>query len=131
VKHAAWAVVATRPKPFEIKARVFMFACDVIRAFPKGRVDAPSLKVWSQLVASATSSGAHLEEAAAGGSRAHFLSLTRGALREMREAYYWLRILTTTNLTGAAEATTLVEEARELVAILTTIVRRTYEHHSR
>jgi hypothetical protein len=49
----------------------------------------------------------------------------------MREAHYWLRILTTTNLIGAAEATTLVDEARELVAILTTIVRRTYEHNSK
>jgi four helix bundle protein len=118
----------TPPKPFEIKPRVFNFACDVIRGFPKKRLDPPSLKVWSQLIAAATSSGAHLEEAAAGGTRAHFLSLTRGALREMREAYYWLRIMKATALTGADRVMPLVEEAHELVAILSTVVRRTYEN---
>jgi four helix bundle protein len=117
------------PKPFEIKPRVFIFACDVIRAFPKARLDPASVKAWSQLIASATSAGAHLEEAAAGGTRAHFLSLMRGALREMREAYYWLRIMTATQLTGANQVAPLVEEAKELVAILTAIVRRTYENN--
>jgi four helix bundle protein len=121
----------TPPKPFEIKPRVFMFACDVVRAFPKHRLDPASLKVWSQLIAAATSSGAHLEEAAAGGSRAHFLSLTRGALREMREAHYWLRIMSATNITGVEKVIPMVDEARELVAILTAIVRRTYEGGSR
>ena len=74
-RYAVTGHMPLAPKPFEIKARVFMFACDVVHAFPKTRLGAPSLKVWSQLIASATSSGAHLEEAAAGGSRAHFLAL--------------------------------------------------------
>jgi four helix bundle protein len=118
----------TPPKPFEIKPRVFIFACDVVRAFPKTRLDAASVKVWSQLIASATSSGAHLEEAAAGVTRAHFLALMRGALREMRESYYWLRILSATGLAGAQGIAPLLEEAGELVAILSAIVRRTYEN---
>lgn len=108
---------------------MFIFACDVVRAFPKAHLNPSSLKVWSQLIASATSSGAHLEEAAAGGTRAHFSSLMRGALREMREAHYWLRIIATTQLTGANQVAPLVEEAKELVAILTAIVRRTYENN--
>ena len=86
------------------------------------------MKVWSQLIASATSTGAHLEEASAGGSRAQFLSLTRGALREMRESNYWLRVLIATELKGFQGAMPLVNESRELVAILSTIVRHTYEN---
>jgi four helix bundle protein len=117
------------PKPFEIKPRVFLFVCDVVRAFPKTRLDVPSLKVWSQLIAAATSAGAHLEEAAAGGTRAHFLSLMRGALREMREAYYWLRVMSATNLAGSDRVAPIMEEAGELVAILSSIVRRTYENN--
>lgn len=112
-------------RPYEIKVRAFAFACDVIRAFPQGRLDTPSVKVWSQLIAAATSTGAHLEEAAAGGSRAHFLALIRGALREVREAHYWLRIMTATQLAGYARVTSLVEESRELVAIITAIARNT------
>ena len=118
----------TPTKPFAIKARVFGFACDVVRAYPKSRLDPPSLKVWSQLIASATSTGAHVEEAAAAGTRAHFLSLMRGALREMRETHYWLRVMTVTELAGANDVGPLVEEADQLVAILSAIVRRTYEN---
>ena len=112
-------------KPYAINVRVFVFACDVIRAFPRDRLDPPSTKVWSQLVASATSTGAHLEEANAGGSRAQFLALIRGALREARESHYWLRIITATQLGGYERVAMLVEESRELVAILTTIARNT------
>jgi four helix bundle protein len=115
-------------KPYDISRRVFGFACSVIDAFPQTRLSPPAVKVWSQLIASATSIGAHLEEAAAGGSRPHFLSLTRGALREMRESNYWLRILIAIELQGFQAAMPLLDESRELVAILSTIVRHTYEN---
>jgi four helix bundle protein len=113
-------------KPYEIRERVFVFVCDVIRAYPRVHLDSASHKVWAQLIASATSSGAHLEEASAGGSRAQFLALNRGALREMRESNYWLRVLITTELHNFRQATPLQDESRELIAILSTIVRRTY-----
>ena len=112
-------------KPFDINVRVFILACDIIRAFPRDRLDTANMKVWSQLVASATSTGAHLEEANAGGSRAQFLALIRGALREARESNYWLRIITATQLASHDRVAMLVEESRELVAILTTIARNT------
>jgi four helix bundle protein len=118
-------------KPYDIRRRVFAFACSVIKAYPRVRLDTASHKVWAQLIASATSAGAHLEEAAAGGSRAHFLALNRGALREMRESDYWLRILITTELQDFRKATPLQNESRELVAILSTIVRRTYENNNK
>ena len=112
-------------KPYEIHVRAFVFSCDVIRAFPRTKLDTASMKVWSQLIASATSTGAHLEEANAGGSRAQFLALIRGALREMRESHCWLRIITATQLAGYDRVAMLVEESRELVAILTSIARNT------
>ena len=111
-------------KPYEIKERLFLFSCDVIRAFPRNsQLDAASLHTWRQLISSATSAGAHLEEAHAGGSRAHFISLTRGGLREMRESNYWLRIISVTKLKGWEGSGPLIQESNELVAILTTIVR--------
>jgi len=45
----------------------------------------------------------------------------------MRESNYWLRVMTVTQLTGFKEAAPLVAESHELVSILSTIVRRTYE----
>ena len=118
-------------KPFEIKARTFQFACAVVSAFPQSRLNPPSLRIWTQLISAATSTGAHLEEAAAAGSRAHFLSITRGGLREMRETNYWLRIIVATRLTGHESVPLLLEESSELVAILTAIVRNTVANQGR
>ena len=112
-------------RPFDIRERSFLFACEVVSAFPTERpLDPPSWRVWQQLVAAGTSVGAHLEEAEAASSRAHFVSLNRGALRELREARYWLRLIAATKLRGHEGIATLEVEARELVAILTTIVKR-------
>jgi hypothetical protein len=52
----------------------------------------------------------------------------RGALREMRESNYWLRIISATELMGHRPIGPLINESEELVAILSTIVRRTYEN---
>jgi four helix bundle protein len=112
-------------KPFDIRERTFLFACDVVSAFPARRpLDPPSWRVWSQLVAAGTSVGAHLEEADAASSRAHFISLNRGALRELREARYWLRLIAATKLSGHDRVDAMEREAGELVAIVSTIVKR-------
>lgn len=67
-----------------------------------------------------------MEEADAGASHRHFTTLNRGALREMREAKYWLRVIVAGRLEGWQTVGELPDEAR-LVAILTTIVRRASE----
>ncbi len=49
----------------------------------------------------------------------------------MREANYWLRIIQSTQLIGSENIDTLVNESRELIAILSTIVRRTHENSTK
>ncbi|MEO8679253.1 MAG: four helix bundle protein [Vicinamibacterales bacterium] len=110
-------------KPYDIKDRLFEFACDVINAYPRhARLDLASVRMWGQVLSSSTSSGAHLEEAQAGGSPAHFISLTRGGLREMRESNYWLRVMVATKLANYEVLGPLVQESHELKKILSTIV---------
>ena len=111
-------------KPFDIRERAFEYACAAVRAYPVNRTDARSQRIWLQFVSAATSVGAHLEEADAAASRAHFITLNRGALREAREARYWIRLISATKLVGWETAPALISEAVELVAILTTIVKR-------
>jgi four helix bundle protein len=112
-------------RPFDIRERAFLFACEVVLAFPDDRrLPLPTLRVWTQLISAATSGGAHLEEADAASSRAHFVTLNRGALRELREAKYWLRLIAATKLKGYESVPPLSAEAAELVAIVTTIVKR-------
>jgi four helix bundle protein len=112
-------------KPFDIRQRTFLIACEMVGAFPaRGALDPRSSRIWLQAVAAGTSVGAHLEEADAASSRAHFISLARGALREAREARYWLRIIATTRLRNHEHVPPLEAEADELVRILAAIVKR-------
>ena len=111
-------------KPYDIRERAFAFACDAINAYPQDRrIDYPSLRSWNQLTSSASSAGAYLEEAEAAASRAHFVTLSRGALREMREALYWARLIVATKRAGYLKAEPLRAESDELVSIITTIVK--------
>ena len=111
-------------KPYDIRERAFVFACDVVRAYPANRMDSRSQRIWLRFVSAATSVGAHLEEADAAASRAHFVTLNRGALREAREAKYWIRLIAATKLPGWEAAQPLITESAELVAIVSVIVKR-------
>ena len=111
-------------KPYDIRERAFLFACEAVLAFPKGRLEQPDTRIWLQMISAATSAGAHLEEAQAASSRAHFVTLNRGALRELREALFWLRLLVATKRIGHQAAARLAPEADELVSIVTAIVKR-------
>ncbi len=82
----------------------------------------------NQLLRSGTSIGANVEEAQAAQSRADFLNKLSIARKEARETHYWLRLLSTTDLVSAPRLTDLVDEADQLVAILTTITKRTRQN---
>jgi four helix bundle protein len=68
--------------------------------------------------------GANVEEAQAGQSKPDFISKISIATKEARETHYWLRLLAETEITPAAKLADLTDEANQLVAILTTIVKR-------
>ena len=114
-------------KPYDIKTRTFQFACEAVRAYPKDRMDPGTQRMWLQFLSAATSGGAHLEEAEAAASRIHFVTLARGSLRELRESNYWIRRIAATQLKGWEKSAPLITESSELIAILTTIVKRASE----
>ena len=107
----------------DIRERAFRFACDVVNACDlveqrgfSGR------RLASQLVASGTSIGANLEEADGAHSRADFVSKCTISLKEARESHYWLRLM---RATKKLDDERLLAECNEIIAILTTIVRKT------
>ncbi|HEX7808658.1 MAG TPA: four helix bundle protein, partial [Thermoanaerobaculia bacterium] len=75
-----------------------------------------------QAANAATSIGANLEEADAGQSRADFISKCSIALKEARETRYWLRVIS--RFIKADRLDELIQASTELIAILTTIVRK-------
>jgi len=69
--------------------------------------------------------GANVEEGQASQSRADFTARYYVACKEARETHYWLRLLEASELIPADNAKELIDEANQLVAILTAIVKKT------
>ncbi len=77
-----------------------------------------------QLFRAGTSIGANVEEAQGGQSRADYASKMAIACKEAREAHYWLRLLAATNPSLTQRLDDIMDEADQLVSILTVIVKK-------
>ena len=82
----------------------------------------------NQLLRSGTSIGAHVEEAHGGHSKPDFIAKMSMATKEARETHYWLRLLAAAELLPASELAAITDESSQLIAILTTIVKRSREN---
>lgn len=112
-------------RPADFQTRSFAFACEVVRFYRliSKRNEVPQA-LARQVLRSGCSIGANLEEAKSAQSRRDLLSKFSIALKEARETQYWLKLLTATQLVPAAETARLLQEAGELIAILTASVKR-------
>jgi four helix bundle protein len=88
------------------------------------RRDVAARVIVGQLVRAGTSVGANVEEAQASQSRADFANKCSIACKEARETRYWMRLLAASDIVSASSLTDLLAECDELVAILTTIVKK-------
>ena len=116
----------------EIQERAFKFACEVIKfcdtADDRRRTTEHLLL---QLFAAGTSVGANLAEASAGQTKPDFIAKTCVSLKKAREARYWLLLITATRPRLQPAAEPLVDEARQLVRILTAIVKNARSNPAR
>ena len=112
-------------KAEDIQQRSFDFACWVIRLYKYMiNQDRANEILCRQLLRSATSIGANLQEADAAQSRADFVSKCNIALKEARESNYWLRLFSSTEMVSEVKVVDLLKESHELIAILTAIVKK-------
>ena len=79
----------------------------------------------NQLLRAGTSIGANVEEAQGSQSRADSIAKSYIACKEARETHYWLRLLGATGVVTTERLSELTNEANQLVAILTSIVKNT------
>jgi four helix bundle protein len=108
----------------DLPERTMRFAVRIVKLCKTlDKQDPTSRTLARQLLRSGTSVGANVEEAVAGQSKPDFISKQNIALKEARETHYWLRLLVASELVPAVKLEDLLQEANELVAILTTIVR--------
>jgi len=79
-------------------------------------------RIGDQLLRSATSVGANYEEAQGAESKGDFVHKLQIALKELRESYYWLRLLAKAEIIPPERLTSLIEEAAQLRAMLSKAV---------
>jgi four helix bundle protein len=108
-----------------IEERTFRFALELIRVYrahpPRDDADRA---MWRQLLQSGMSIGANSAEGPGCQSRREWLTRRHIALKEAREAYFWIRLLRTSSPESFAAALAALEnESDQLVAILTAILK--------
>ncbi len=109
-----------------VKDKSYAFALATIKLY-QSLTNKKEFVLSKQLLRSATSIGANIEEATAGQSRADFLSKMSIASKEARESNYWLRLLRDSQIASAEEIQPLLIESESLIRILTAIVKSTAE----
>jgi len=81
--------------------------------------------IYNQLLKSATSIGANVEEATAAQSKRDFLSKMYIAFKEAKETHYWLRLIEETRIINEVELQILLDEANSLKNLLAAITKKT------
>jgi len=106
-----------------LAARVLDFASNVMdlcERFPRGAIPRA---MALQVSRSATSTGANLEEAFGYYSRPDFAHCANISKKEARETRFWLRLVEKRGWADAEHLKPLMDEADQLIRILTVIVR--------
>ena len=107
----------------DLPERTFEFARRVVKLCQTlDHTPGVSRTLANQLLRSASSVGANVEQASQ--NRNDFIAKYSIACKEARETLYWLRLLAAADVAPADRLSGLIEESNQLVAILTTIVKR-------
>jgi four helix bundle protein len=108
----------------DIKDRSFDFAVRIIRLCKElEQTNGVSRTLANQILRCGTSIGANIEEANGSQSKADLTSKMYISCKEARETHYWLRLFIKTEIFPSPRLEPLLDEANQLIAILTTIVK--------
>jgi four helix bundle protein len=115
----------TTEKPQDLKPRTKAFALRVIRMYSKlPRTETVAQILGKQVLRSGTSVGANYREASRGRSKAEFIAKIGDSLKEIEETEYWLELLVESGCVPENQMADLLDETRQLIAILTTISKK-------
>lgn len=108
-----------------IAIKTFDFALSIVDLFILLKKESEFI-ISKQIIRSATSIGANVEEAIAAQSRKDFIHKLSIASKEARETKYWLRLLDKSNLTSI-EMTNYLIEVEHILNIITKIIKTSSE----
>ena len=108
----------------DLRDRTKRFARTLIQMFVKLPNKPAAQILGKQALRAGTSIGANYREASRARSRLEFIAKVGDCLKEADETEYWLELLADEAFLSPQDAAPLLDESRQLIAILTTIVRK-------
>lgn len=109
-----------------IQEKSFKFSLSIIEMYKTlSKID--NNPILRQLLRSATSIGANVNEASAGQTKRDFITKMAVSSKEARESLYWLKLLNESNW-YSYDLSALIKECDELVKILTKIVKTSQQN---
>ena len=112
-------------KEYVIVTKTFDFALSIVNLFVQLKKENEFI-ISKQILRSATSVGANVEEAIAAQSRKDFIHKMSIASKEARETKYWLRLLDKSNLTSISMSNYLIE-IEHILNIITKKIKTSQE----
>jgi four helix bundle protein len=111
--------------PESFQSRSFRLSLEILRFYRTllSKTDLPR-HLGNQMLRAGTAIGANLEEARSAYSRRDLAAKYAIGLREGRECHYWLRLIKADQPHLAGEVDPLLDECNQLIAVLTTTVRK-------
>ena len=100
-----------------LREKTYKFASQVVILCKKIQEDQREYILTKQLIKSATSVGANLEEAQQAESRKDFISKISISIKEAYESRYWLRLLRDAKYAETSELEKLLSDIQEIIVI--------------
>src|SRR3989344_1565674 len=106
-----------------IANKSYAFGLEIIRLAKILPKTYENIVLIKQIIRSATSIGANIEEALGANSRKEFIHCMNIAKKEARETIYWLKLISDVNPGVKEKLQILLNENDEIIRILTKIVK--------
>lgn len=115
-------------KPKDLQIRTKEFALRIIRLFSALPKSTEAQVLGKQVLRSGTSVGANYREANRARSKPEFIAKIGDCLKELDETAYWLELLAESSTLPDTKLAGLRDECDQLLAIFTTISKKTKTH---
>ena len=103
--------------------KAYSFALDAVK-FCRSLIEEKREYILSkQLMRSATSIGANVQEARQAQSKRDFISKLSIALKEAHESLYWLQLIRDSEYANDDDVSTLISVLKEVIALLTASIK--------
>ena len=112
-----------------IAKKAYVFALEIIIIYKYLIAEKKEYVLSKQLLRSGTSIGANINEAISGQSKRDFIHKLSIALKEAREADYWLNLLKDSDYIDSSQYIKLTSSVREIIKILSSIILTTKQKY--